>query len=273
MFFWSDELFRLFGLDPKKDSADFRMLLEMVDPDDKSMLRKAIDETLGKKKPFSIEYRLTLPDGAPRTIHAQAELIRDEAGDPVILNGTCQDITERKRQEQALAESQASYRNLFNSSSDGIFIIDLDGNFIDANRTAYERLGYTQEELLALHITKLDHPSFASHVPERLRQIREQGIVVFESGHMRKDGSVMPVEVSSRLLEYKGKQVFFSVIRDITERKEAEEALRLTRFTVDNAADAVYWMDSSARIVDVNEAACSMLGYTAGSCSISPCWT
>ena len=125
--------------------------------------------------------------------------------------------------DKALAESEESYRTLFDSATDGIFVLDTEGNFIDANKTAYERLGYTREELLSLHINKLDHPDFAAYAPKRLQQINDQRAAIFESGHLRKDGSMMPVEVNSRLLEYKGQQVYFSVIRDITERKRLEE--------------------------------------------------
>jgi len=75
---------------------------------------------------------------------------------------TAIDITERKNVEEALAESERNYRNLFDSSTDGIFILDLDGSFIDANRTAYERLGYSREEFLSLHISELDDPSHAN---------------------------------------------------------------------------------------------------------------
>ena len=116
-----------------------------------------------------------------------------------------QDVTERARAEEALRQSEATYRTLFESSTDGIFLIDLDGNFVDANRTAYERLGYTREEFLGMSIRQLDDPSFAPRVPERLRQIRENGVAVFESGHLRKDGTMMPVEVNSRLHEYREK--------------------------------------------------------------------
>jgi two-component system cell cycle sensor histidine kinase/response regulator CckA len=262
--FWSDELFRLFGLDPGKDPADFKMFFEMVHPDDKPLLRKAIDETLRNKTPYGIDYRFVLKNGTTRVVHAQAELIADAAGDFVVLSGTGQDVTERKRQEQALAESEADYRNLFDSSTDGIFIIDLDGNFVDANRTAYERLGYTREEFLALNISKLDHPSFAAAVPERLRQVREFGAAVFDSGHLRKDGSVMPVEVNSRLLEYKGKQVLFSVIRDITERKQAEERLlrseQFVRSILDTVDEGFLVIDRDFRILTVNKAYCDQVG-------------
>ena len=133
------------------------------------------------------------------------------------------EIAERKKADEALAESEESYRNLFNLATDGIFILDAEGSFIDANKTAYERLGYTREELISLHISELDHPDFAIHAPKRLQQIIDQRGAIFESGHLKKDGSMMPVEVNSRLLEYKGQQVFFSIIRDISERKRSEE--------------------------------------------------
>ena len=175
------------------------------------------------------------------------------------------DISERKRQKQALVESEAKYRSLFDSSTDGIFILDLDGNFIDANKTAYERLGYSREEFLSLNIRKLDHPSFIPRVPERFKQIREHGVAVFESGHLRKDGSIMPVEVNSRLLEYKEKQVYFSVIRDITDRKRTEEALQASeerfRGLVESTSDWVWEIDQKGVYTYVSPQIRNLLGY------------
>jgi two-component sensor histidine kinase len=79
--------------------------------------------------------------------------------------------------------------------------------------------------MLSMHISKLDHPAFAARIPERMAQIRNHGVAVFDSAHLRKDGTTMPVEVNSCLLSYEGRQVYFSVIRDITERKLAEEQI------------------------------------------------
>jgi PAS domain S-box-containing protein len=149
----------------------------------------------------------------------------DETGN--YLGHICivRDITERKEAEDKIRQSEIKYRNLFDLSTDGIFILDLDGNFIDANSTAYTRLGYTKEEMLSLHISKLDHPAFAAKVAERMARIRDHGVAVFESAHLKKDGTAMPVEVNSCLLNYAGGKVYFSVIRDITERKLAEEQI------------------------------------------------
>jgi len=223
---WSDELFRILGLDPRKDPADFKMFFAMIHPEDQPLLQKGIEETVKTGKKFSVDYRFNLPDGRTRILLAQAELICDEIGTQRILHGTGQDITERKQADEKVRQSESNYRYLFESLTDGIFIIDLDGNFINVNTTAFMRLGYMKEEMLALPLSKLDHPAFVSLIPERLAQIRECGSsTVFESVHLRKDGTAMPVEVNARLIEYEGKVVYFCVVRDITERKLVEQAL------------------------------------------------
>ncbi len=136
------------------------------------------------------------------------------------------DISERKQQQALLEASRARFQTLFESSTDGIFILNMQGRFIDINRTAHERLGYTKEEMMLMKLTELDPPEFAAKVPERIAQIHLQGMATFETAHYRKDGSIMPVEINARILELNGEKVFFSVIRDISERKQFEEQLR-----------------------------------------------
>lgn len=131
-----------------------------------------------------------------------------------------------ERAEKAIAESEEKFRTLFDSAIDGIFLLDLKGNFIDVNRTAHERLGYTKEELLSLHINRLDTPEFAAKAPGHLAEIKENGYATFESAHLKKDGAVMPVEINSKLVDFEGQKVLFSVIRDITKRKMIENAIQ-----------------------------------------------
>jgi PAS domain S-box-containing protein len=132
-------------------------------------------------------------------------------------------IVEQKQTEEALRQSEDKYRTLIESANDAIFILDMDGKFLEVNRATYERLGYTKEEILSMSISELDDPQFADMVPERLEQINKDGGGVFESAHVRKDGTVMPVEVNSRIINYKGRKAFLSVIRDITDRKKAAQ--------------------------------------------------
>jgi PAS domain S-box-containing protein len=220
---WSEELFRILGLDPCVDPADINEFFRMIHPDDQLALKKAIEETVATGKQFKIDYRFNLRNGETKVLITQAELKHDETGMQNILRGTVQDITDRKEAEEKIKQSEAKYHNLFESSCDSLFLIDLNGKIIDANSTAYVKLGYSKEELLSLPLSKLVHPTFVSQIPERLAQICEHGAAVFESAHLRKDGTMMPVEVHARQIEYKGAAVNFSVVRDITERKQAEE--------------------------------------------------
>ena len=158
-------------------------------------------------------------DGTLIHLNASSASLHSDDGKVIGLLGIFEDITERKNMEEALKESEQNLRLLFDSSTDGIFILDMQGNFIDVNRTAYERLGYTREEMLSMKINELDPPEFASRVPERTGTNTGTWQAVFESAHMKKDGSKMPVEVNSRILDYKGMKVYFSVVRDITERR------------------------------------------------------
>jgi PAS domain S-box-containing protein len=153
---------------------------------------------------------------------------------------------------------------IINSVTDAIFVLDRNGQFLEANRTAYERLGYTRDELLSMHISELDPPEFAVRVPERLARLKKEGNAVFESAHLRKDGTVMPVEVNSRVLELEGQTVFLSVIRDITKRKEAELALRRNEHELSSIYNSVpillILFDKDRRVRKMNQKALEVSG-------------
>jgi len=173
----------------------------------------------------------------------------------------------RERSEEALKASEQKFRALYENITDGIFILDREGNFIDMNRTAYERLGYSKEEMLSLNISQLNAPEFNALLEERKARIVNEGHAVFESAHRRKDGSVMPVEVNSRVLEFGGKTVLISAIRDITERLHADAELRKTntllRSLIQAIPDMVIFKDTEGRHVLVNRTVEELTGHPA----------
>ncbi len=177
------------------------------------------------------------------------------------------EIDLRKQADDALLQSEEKFRTLFEDATDAIFILDLQGAFIGMNRTAYERLGYTKGEMLAMHISQLNAPEFNEGLRERLEKIRVEGQAVFESGHRRKDGSVMPVEVNARIMEFGGKTVFFSVVRDISERKHAHAQLKRTnahlRSLIQAIPDIVVFKDTAGRHLLVNRAVEELTGHSA----------
>ena len=172
------------------------------------------------------------------------------------------DITERKQAEKKLLESESRFRTLFESATDCILILDQDGRIVDINRTGYERLGYQEQEMLGRRIAEFDTPECAALVPTHMAKIAKEGMATFEAAHVRKDGTVMPIEVSSKIIHLEGEQRYLSVIRDITERRFMEQDLRLKEFVLDHARDAVYLINRDLRFVYVNEEACRALGYS-----------
>ena len=146
------------------------------------------------------------------------------------------EIDERRRVEEALRESEEKYRSLFEHANDSIFIVDPSTRrFLDINENAAKRLGYIRDELLQLTINDIDTPMAAQRNDAIIRELLDTGSVTFEHTHLRKDGTNMPVEISSRVTEYGGQQVFQSIVRDITERKRAEKILQTSHHLLEIA--------------------------------------
>lgn len=135
-------------------------------------------------------------------------------------------LQQQRQSEEALSQSEGKYRSLFDNAFDSIFIIDVETRrILDVNQIAADRLGYTRDELLALHVDELNPPGEAAENYVLTQKLINEGSLVFERTHVRKEGSYMPVEVSSRLLHYDGRRIFQSFVRDITDRKRAEQEL------------------------------------------------
>jgi len=128
--------------------------------------------------------------------------------------------------ETSLRESEAKFHALFDSIPDSVFIMSSQGQFLDVNHTACERLGYSKSELLHMNAIDINTLECAEQIPAKIRELMEKGELVFESVHVRKNGLVVPIELSCRIINYDGKSVILGVARDITERKMMEERVR-----------------------------------------------
>ncbi len=198
---------------------------ELFPPDLAEACRRS-DATVMKGQEVVYLEETMMKDGKESCFETFKVPIYSDKGVCTGLVGISRDVTEHKKSESVLRASEAKLRLLFDSASDAVFIIGPGGRFMDVNKTGHERLGYTKQEMLSMTVAQIDPPEYAVRVPERLARIRERGYAVFESAHVRKNGTVMPVEVNARLLELDGIQVYFSVVRDITERKQAEDIIR-----------------------------------------------
>ncbi len=162
-------------------------------------------------------------------------------------------------------------RLLFNHVSDAVFIHhgpdekNLPGKFIDVNDTACRRLGYTREELLTMSPPDLDSPETIPTVPAMMEQLFKDKQVVWKGMHIGKDGRRIPVEIKNVLFYFEGKPFILSTVKDITERRQAQEALQKSeeelRFIAENVGDAIWQMDPELCFTYVSPAVRTILGY------------
>jgi PAS domain S-box-containing protein len=135
---------------------------------------------------------------------------------------------EHKKTLEALLESENLYRMIFESANDGIIIHDAEGNIYDVNPTMYKRLGYTKQEIIKLSLKGLVTREYEERIKERMDMLQKEGVAIFESADRRKDGTEMAVEVSARHIDHKGQKLILSIVRDIHERKMAEDLIMST---------------------------------------------
>ncbi len=122
----------------------------------------------------------------------------------------------------ATPEKEDLFRKVFEYANDGIIIHDHAGQIYEVNQAMYKRLGYTHEEMLKMSLQDLVAPEFSERIRARVSRLEQDGVAIFESADMRKDGTALPVEVSARVIEYNGQKLIQSIVRDIHERKTAE---------------------------------------------------
>jgi len=134
------------------------------------------------------------------------------------------ELTERKKAEEIMLR----FRRVMDETDDSIFMIEpYTSRYLDFNKSAYESLGYSQTELSQLGVINIaQHITSMKIWLERVELVREKGGLIFESSYRRKDGTTFPVEVSARMLDYGDNTIMVAVVRDITERKQAETELR-----------------------------------------------
>lgn len=222
--YWSDEMYRIFRRSPQESAPTYIQFLNYVHPDDRSYIGD--DSTKSTNENLSgIDIRIVLDNGEERTIHMQSEIILDEKNIPIRLKGIIQDITERKRDEEKLRESEEKYRNIVETANEGIAVLDSEGKHTYVNKKLADMLGYSEKELYGKFVEDLaeDASVFKVKFEKRRRGDSES----YEIKLIRKDGTPLWVLVNAKaLLDTNGRFIgSLSMITDINPKKEAEKAL------------------------------------------------
>ncbi len=208
-------------------------------------------------------------DGSPLDVQLSASLVTDEAGEPICTLASFIDISERKEAEEALRKSEEKLRIMFDSVSDGIGAVDMNGVYTEANQGLLEAYGCDSlEQVLGKNYFTFVAPrDVEDMLSEMLKAMAEESITRREYTGVRADGTEFPVEASGKAMkDSSGNPVgFIGIIRDITERKQREQALRDSekryRLLAETVRDIIWTTDAELRFTYISPAAKSLLGY------------
>jgi PAS domain S-box-containing protein len=176
--------------------------------------------------PTYFENYIVTKEGEERLIFWHDVPVEDENGKRIGVISSGEDITESRRMEAMLVESEKNLKTIFNHVDDLIYICRPYGSFIDVNRAMVSSTGYTKEQMLEMSPVDIVKPEMKQLMDSYTERIIKEKSVIFEISFVLKDGTLLPLELNSRLIEYKGEQAILSVARNITERKKAEERLK-----------------------------------------------
>ena len=221
---WSDELFRLYGLEPGEIEPSYEEFLARVHPDDRESVDERNRKAFADHQPFEDVKRCVRPDGTVFLMRTRGEVVT-EGGEPVRMLGICEDVTAEQEAERALAE----LASIVQSSDDAIIAHALDGRITSWNRGAARMFGFLVDDALGRDVAMLIPPEYADEERERIEELsRDETVEHFETRRLCRDGSLVDVSIGmSAIRGGDGHVMGVSLIaRDITERKRFEAQLQ-----------------------------------------------
>jgi PAS domain S-box-containing protein len=254
----------------RPDQVLGKSVMEFVHPDNQLIVDERIRRMVAfRSKVPQIEEKFLRLDGTPFDVEVAAVGFRYQKKTAVLT--LFRDITERRKAERALLDSERRFQMLLEHAPDGINIFEVDlardtRRLVFCNDRYVEMSGYTRVGLLA-HSDEIDelivyHPAAEEHPATPAELYRSGKVHRGTCSWKRPDRKENYFEYIAVPMDIDGRPHFIGIDRDITERIRTEEALKFTQFAIEHSADAAFWMGPDARLVYVNEAACTSLGYS-----------
>lgn len=258
---WDDTMFALYGTHREEFPSIEDTWVARVHPDDRATTEEALQNAIIWNEEYKPEFRLLLPSGEVRYIKGHAHIIKNKDGKPVRVVGTSWDNS-----AYAYTKEQLYLANIaINSSKTPFFWVDVEAEVIQVNDAACCSLGYSHEELVGMHVWDIN-PS----IPEESwgsvwGDQKKAPFISLETLHRHKDGTVFPVEVMGNIFSFGSKEYAFVYAHDITERKQAEQALRESsekyRELVENANSIILKWDRNGCVLFLNEYGQKFFGF------------
>ncbi|MBF0549566.1 MAG: response regulator [Deltaproteobacteria bacterium] len=262
---WDASMFDLYGIDPETFSATYDAWRNSVLPEDLVQAERAFSQAVAGVNNFDTEFRIRRGDGEVRTVRSIAQIRLDDVGQPVRMVGTNEDITERNLLENKIKQESARFQTLLKIASDGVHILDEEGNLREFSESFLNMLGYSAAEAARLNVADWDILFSPEGLTAKVHDVLRSPDI-FETKHRRRDGTVIDVEINARGIELDGKDYLYASSRDITERKRMEERLAdlldLNSKIISNSTQGILAYHASGPCILANEAAAAIIGGT-----------
>lgn len=222
---WSDEIYRIFGLQPQEFGATYQAFLSYVHPEDRETVMNAVHTATMEKKQYSIEHRVVRPDGSIRIVHERGETLYGPDDAPVRMIGTVQDITERKEAENRLALAN----QVFENTLEGVIITDTTGAIQFANPAVFTITGYAPDEIIGQNPRIFRSDRHSREFYENMwKTIATEGGWQGTIWNRRKDGEAFPEWLSITAVKDSTGRTdrYVSVFYDMSRIKQSEDSLR-----------------------------------------------
>lgn len=240
---WSDETYRIFDY-ACRARPTLEMIFDRVHPEDRALVRRIIEEAARNEVELDFEHRLLMPDGTIKQVHALARATRTKAGDLEFV-GALMDITEQKRSQEATRAAKARFEGILAIAEDAIISVDSSQRIVLFNQGAEKVFGFTAAEVIGQTLDLLLPQRFASAHRGHIESFAASPAASRSMGQRRevfgrrKNGSEFPAEASISKLDLGSETVFTVILRDITDRKQTAEALRISERFARGQADAL----------------------------------
>ena len=224
---WSDEIYKMFEIDPEKFGAFYEAFLDAIHPDDREAVNFAYTNSLNTRTPYAIDHRLLFGDGRIKYVHEQCETFYDADGRPIRSLGTVHDVTERKQAEEALRAASSYNRRLIEASIDPLVTIGPDGKITDVNEATEQATGIVRKQLIGSDFSDyFTEPEKAKRGYQKVLAeglVRDYPLTIQHSSGKTTDVLYNATVYENELGEVQG---VFAAARDITESKRAEAEIR-----------------------------------------------
>lgn len=260
---WSDEIYRIFGLEPKSILPNYDKFTSFIHPEDITFVKDKIDLALKDNIPYDIVHRIIDHDNMLKHVRERAHIDRDQEGNPVRMLGTVQDITNEINIQSELKKSEDKFKLLTENSYTGVLVHN--GSILYANPKLEEMTGYSQDELLSISLSDI-FPAAATNnkiLNTLHRDLKDEKVTQhYDDIQMNcKNGSTKIISAFSMTIEYEGKFVSLSNIFDVSDIRKAEEQINTLSLIVEQTDDMIKMTDTKGRITYVNDAFVVHSGY------------